>query len=37
LVLINFIHRESENLNKVNEAFEQLDEDHTGFIEVEKL
>lgn len=37
LVLINFIHKESENLSKVKETFEKLDEDHTGFVDVMKM
>lgn len=37
LVLINFIHQGSDNLAKVKETFEKLDEDHTGFVDVMKM
>lgn len=37
MVIINFIYQDSKNLKKINDAFTTLDEDHTGFIEIEKL
>lgn len=36
-MLVNYIQSESGNLSKVNEAFNQLDKDHTGYIEVDHL
>lgn len=37
LVLLNFLSEKDENLQKVNNAFNLLDEDATGFVDLEKL
>lgn len=35
MVIINFIYSDSQNLKRINDAFNALDENHTGFIEIE--
>lgn len=37
MFIINFIYKDDQNLKKINDAFTILDENHSGFIEVEKL
>jgi calcium-dependent protein kinase len=37
MVIINFIYSDSVNLKRINDAFNVLDDKHTGFIEIEEL
>lgn len=37
MVMINFLYKDTQNLKKINDAFNTLDTDHSGYIEIEKL
>ena len=37
MVIINFIYMDSKNLKMINDAFTTIDEQHTGYIEIEQL
>lgn len=35
--MINFLYKDSENLKKINDAFNNLDTEHSGYIKVKNL
>ena len=37
LILLNYILQDSDNINKLDTAFNKLDKDNSGFIDLSKI
>ena len=37
MVMINFLYKDSQNLKLINDAFNNLDTEHSGYVKIQKL